>query len=357
MEMMKKENGMSNAESNITVVREIFESCRINPEEIVERPPVAIMINSEGGPTPSFTLGNFSMIIGKAKSKKTFLVGVLAAAAIKGEPVLDVVEGRLPYNQRKVLYFDTEQGKYHANRSIKRIAQLSGIEHPENLYAYSLRKFRPEMRVILIRQAISMFSELGLVIIDGGRDLLSLGINDEKSATDVTSEFLRWTEEKQIHLVVVLHQNKNDLNARGHFGTECVNKAETTVSVTQYGGDQTISVVECEYSRDIQFRRFAFRINDEGLPELVIQSELSSHRTKITKIEHISVEFHRDIIRSTLSNNAEFHYEALWRAIKASFEDNGYTLSDSNSKRFVKYYREQGWIIFNRRRMNVIGDP
>ena len=336
---------------------EILESCRIYPQENVERPLLAISINGEGGHSPSFTLGNFSMVIGKAKSKKTFLVGVLAAAAIRGDIVLDVVEGKLPDNQRKVLYFDTEQSKYHANKSVRRIAQLSGIERPDNLYAYSLRKFRPEMRVILIRQAISMVSELGLVIIDGGRDLLSLGINDEKSATDVTSEFLRWTEEKQIHLVVVLHQNKNDLNARGHFGTECVNKAETTVSVTQYGGDQNISVVECEYSRDIPFRRFAFRINDEGLPQLVIQSELSRHRTKVTKVDQVSVEFHKDIIRSTLSNNAEFQYEALWRAIKASFEGNGYTLSNSNSKRFVKHYREQGWIIFNRRRMNVIGDP
>ena len=88
-------------------LRSHLESCRLNPADNVERPPVAIEINSEFGATPSFTLGNFSMVIGKAKSKKTFLVGVLAAAAIKGDTVIDVVEGKLPEGKRKVLYFDT----------------------------------------------------------------------------------------------------------------------------------------------------------------------------------------------------------------------------------------------------------
>lgn len=346
---------MESNNSNVNY-NEILDSCRIYAEENVERPPVAIMINSEDGQIPSFTLGNFSLIIGKAKSKKTFLVGVLAAAAVKGDKVIDIVEGSLPEGKHKVLYFDTEQSKYHGTKSVKRIADLSGIQSPQQLQAYGLRKFNPKTRLELIRYSIYSTSEVGLVVIDGGRDLLSLGINDERSATTVTSEFLRWTEEKQVHIVVVLHQNKNDLNARGHFGTECVNKAETTVSVTQYGGDQNISVVECEYSRDIPFRRFAFRINDEGLPELVIQSELSRHRTKVTKVDQVSIEFHKDIIRSTLSNNAEYQYEALWRAIKASFEGNGYNIGNGSSKKFVTYYREQGWVIFNSRRLNVMGD-
>jgi hypothetical protein len=87
--------------------------------------------------------------------------------------------------------------------------------------------------------------DIGFVIIDGGRYLLSGGINDEKSTTVVTTEFLRWTEEREIHIIVVLHQNKNDLDARGHFGTECVNKAETTASVTECFYEKSISVVHC----------------------------------------------------------------------------------------------------------------
>jgi len=48
-----------------------LQTCWIDPQEDVQEPPMAITIRSEEGEIPSFTLGNFSMVIGKAKSKKT----------------------------------------------------------------------------------------------------------------------------------------------------------------------------------------------------------------------------------------------------------------------------------------------
>lgn len=324
---------------------DILESCRIDPQEDIERPPVAIMINSEGGPTPSFTLGNFSMVIGKAKSKKTFLIGVLAAAAVTGTQIINVVEGSLPANKRKVLYFDTEQGRFHANRSIKRISLLSGIDNPDNLLAYGLRKFRPEVRLKLIETAIYMHSNIGLVIIDGGRDLLSAGINDEKLATDVTSDFLRWTEERAIHLIVVLHQNKNDLNARGHFGTECINKAETTLSVTEVGSDIGISVVKCDYSRDKPFRDFAFRINDSGLPESISTLPRAGSCRRVTGSDQVDEITHKEVIADIYCDHERFKYEPMWHEIKGKFEEQDITIADNTAKSFLTLYVNRGWIV------------
>ena len=46
-------------------------------------PQVALYaVNSTAEPIPIFTLGNFSLIMGKAKSKKTFFISMLAAAAL-----------------------------------------------------------------------------------------------------------------------------------------------------------------------------------------------------------------------------------------------------------------------------------
>ena len=337
-------------------VRKILESCRINPQENVERPPVAIQINSEGGPTPSFTLGNFSMVIGKAKSKKTFLIGALAAAAITGNEMIGAVEGKLPNNKRKILYFDTEQGKYHAIKSIRRIAQLSDIANPENLIAYGLRKFRPEVRLNLIREAIYMHSEVGLVFIDGGRDLLSVGINDEKSATDVTSEFLRWTDEREIHLVVVLHQNKNDLNARGHFGTECINKAETTLSVTQVGNDLGISVVKCEFVRDKPFRDFAFRINESGIPESISNIPRNGSHRRVTQSDQVEELLHKEVIADIFNDQHQFRYDPMWRKIKAEFDEQDIAISDNNVKDFLIYYQSENWIIKDDNRFYKLGN-
>ena len=171
---------MNNTETSNFNAEAILDSCRVNPLENVERPPVAIAINSEGGPTSPLTLGNFSMIIGKAKSKKTFLIGTVAAAAITGREMIDTIQGTLSEGKRKVLYFDTEQSKYHVNRTIKRITRLSEMVNPENFIAYGLRKYKPAVRLKLIEKALYMHTDVGLVFIDGGRDLLSIGINNEE---------------------------------------------------------------------------------------------------------------------------------------------------------------------------------
>lgn len=42
---------------------------------------------------------------------------------------------------------------------------------------------------------------------------------------------MQWTDDRQIHIHTILHQNKNDENARGHIGTELNNKAETVMQV------------------------------------------------------------------------------------------------------------------------------
>ena len=54
------------------------------------------------------TLGNFSASIGKAKSKKTFNVSAIVAAALMNGTVLRYT-ATLPDNKRRVLYIDTEQ--------------------------------------------------------------------------------------------------------------------------------------------------------------------------------------------------------------------------------------------------------
>jgi hypothetical protein len=80
---------------------------------------------------------------------------------------------------------------------------------------------------------------------------------------------MQWTDDQQIHIHTVLHQNKNDEHARGHVGTELNNKAETVMQIEPEKDDKSISIVEAIHSRDREFEPFAFRVNDDSLPELV----------------------------------------------------------------------------------------
>lgn len=256
------------------------------------------------------TLGNFSASIGKAKSKKTFNVSAIAASALSGRTVLRY-RSMFPENKRKILYIDTEQGRHHCQQVLKRILRLAEMPDdkvPENLIMLSLRKFAPRVRLLIVEEAIGTTPDLGLVIIDGIRDFL-YDINSSSESTEVISKFMQWTDDKQIHIHTVLHQNKNDEHARGHIGTELNNKAETILQVEVDKDDKAISVVEAVHIRDRDFEPFAFRINEDVLPELV-ESYLSKEKkcTAPQKLDTFGVFF------------MKYNYEIRLKAVKLVLE-------------------------------------
>ena len=125
------------------------------------------------------TLGNFSASTGKAKAKKTFNVSAIVASALINGQVLEY-RASLPEGKRKILYFDTEQSPFHCKKVLQRILKLAGLpldRQPENLIFSHLREIaNPAVRCEIIRKAIYSIEEVGLVIIDGIRDLM-LDIN------------------------------------------------------------------------------------------------------------------------------------------------------------------------------------
>lgn len=72
------------------------------------------------------TLGNFSASVGKPKSKKTFNITAIVAAALSGKNVLRY-NAHLPEGKHKVLYVDTEQSKCHCHKVLERILRLAGL--------------------------------------------------------------------------------------------------------------------------------------------------------------------------------------------------------------------------------------
>ena len=131
-----------------------------------------------------------------------------------------------------------------------------------------LRGYATKERLRKIEEAIYDLDDLGLVVIDGIRDLAH-DINSPGEATDLITKLMQWTDERRIHIHTVLHLNKGDDNTRGHLGTELNNKAETVLQITKDDFDRDISSVAAMHIRDRDFEPFAFRINADALPELV----------------------------------------------------------------------------------------
>lgn len=311
----------------------MLEKFRIDPLSEMTEPPVYCKI----GNSPTMTAGEFSLITGKAKSGKTFLLGSIVASVVSNSKQLDIITGCLPDNKRTVLYFDTEQSTFHAIRTIKRICKLTNSPNPENLIAYGLRPLTPAERLTAIEDAITMTDNLGVVAIDGIRDLLTAGINDEAEATTLTSKFLKWTSEYNMHLILLLHQNKTDLNARGHIGTEILNKAETTLSVCKDTKTNTF-VVSCEYSRDIAFEDFGFIIDDG----VILPSELpGQEQVKARNPQTINDQEHFKVMDFIFKDKAKLDGTDLNLAIRAGFNN---SFGENHCRTFIFHYEQKKWI-------------
>jgi hypothetical protein len=254
----------------------------INPDATIEKPPVLFSIVEVQAMQfvniRVFTLGNFSAIIGKAKSKKTFLLSAISAAIIGRKTLWKKFKGdSIP--EGKVLYFDTEQGDWDAQNVVKRICYLAGGVNTDNFKAWGLRQYSPIERCEIIEYALKVHNQnVTYVVIDGIADLAS-AINDEEEATRVTTLLLRWTKEYNCHISTVIHQNKNDNFATGHLGSAIMKKCEIILSVTKDAQDFTVSYVECDYTRSMDFKKFKMQIDYNGFPVIddVIQgNEYSS---------------------------------------------------------------------------------
>jgi hypothetical protein len=302
-------------------LKSTLERLRIDPLEEIQPPQTAWSIWNETTLTHDIlgTLGNFSAIIGKAKSRKSFFINIAVSSAISQDLVLGKFKSNLTPEKRNVLYFDTEQSKYHVQLALKRICQQVNILQPDNLEVFGLRSKAPQERLELIEYAIYNKENLGFVVIDGIKDLIT-SINDEEQATMIVSKLLKWTEERNIHVLTVLHQNKSDNNARGHIGTELVNKAETVLSVSKAEENKDISIVEPQQCRNKEPEVFAFEIID-NLPciaeDFQIRTETRKNKADILEIEDYKK---YQILQEVYTKGTAFSYGELKVQVKLAFK-------------------------------------
>jgi len=316
-------------------IQSLLKEARLDYSKPIEAPPTILKV----GQTPFGSLGGFSLITGKAKSKKTFLVTMMIAAALSRKLNNNPFQGYLPNDKLKVVLVDTEQAEHEVQKVADRVKRLSGFDISDLFDVYALRPFSSQQRLEMIDLIVNTTENLGFLVIDGARDIIQ-GINDDKSASEVVGKFLQWSAEKNIHITTVLHQNKADNNARGHIGTELVNKAETVISVRSQKADNNISIVKAEYTRDIDFADFAISINKEGLPELLNNYKSTKAGRKKTTPEDLSQDEHQKIIEKlkVKLEGSGFKYHTLVKELSTLLKELELPSGTNKAKEFAKYY-------------------
>lgn len=248
--------------------KKILESSYVDPKGVVSKPPLAISYGYTSGYSPDpvgiSSYGNFSFVQAPPKSKKTFFLSLIASAYMCGET--EYTKGMIGYRKgRKLIHYDTEQGRYHAQKVFRRVTDVCG--NSDDYLTYALRQYSPMERLDFIDWHLNNTDNIGLVIIDGIADLM-LDSNDLKESSKVVQYLMKWTQELNIHIITAIHSNWNSQKPTGHLGSFLEKKAETQISL-ELSDQKNIAIVKCMRSRGFSFDKFAFEVNDKGLPSIL----------------------------------------------------------------------------------------
>lgn len=252
----------------------------VDISEDVKYPPVAIScgtyndINYNGDVVeyniPIGTYGNFSFIQAPPKSMKSFFSSLLVSAyQSDGNKYSGLLKGHR--KGRKIIHFDTEQGKFHCQKVFRRPIIMNDMPNDDNYYTYALRTMSYKDRVDFIDYILNDKLEgkdIGLVIIDGIADLVA-DVNNLEQCNEAIQKLMSWTDELQCHIVTIIHSNYGSDKPTGHLGSFLEKKAETQIKLEKNGVNQGWISVECKRSRNRGFETFSFTINENGLPEFV----------------------------------------------------------------------------------------
>src|SRR5574344_1560314 len=145
-------NMLFTSEFSDDLLKKCLTQGKIKASEKPENPPQILWV----GDCVFATFGNFSASTGKAKSKKTFNISAIVAAALKNGCVRNY-RASLPEGKRKIVYFDTDQSRFHCHNVLERILKLAGLPEGSDsdlITFVGLREYTPSLRLSLIDYAL-----------------------------------------------------------------------------------------------------------------------------------------------------------------------------------------------------------
>lgn len=254
----------------------IVSDCYIDLSEEMPKPEILLSIGEHKYkenyyPTPVMTSGEFSAIVAVSKAKKSFLKSAFIGCYIGGNS--NILFGNIKTHRNEdftILDFDTEQGKYYAQRTFRRVQDISGDQY-ENYHCYATRHLTSRQRLELIDYCLKNQDALykkpiKLVSIDGIADLVE-NTNDIIMSKEASDFIMKWTYDYNLHITTVIHKSGVTGKPLGHLGTYILKKAESVIDL-EINEDKSISVSN-PYSRGYSFESFSFDVNGDSLPYLI----------------------------------------------------------------------------------------
>ena len=265
------------SEEDLMLMQLIKEECSVNPTEVLEYPPTALSLGfktlqtKKGNikvPIPIGTYGNFSFVQAPPKTKKTFLVSLLASVYLSGQNNFGGnIQG---YRENRCLiHFDTEQGHWHSQRVFKRVLDMASTNDLGCYQTFALRTINYKQRLMFIEHILKENKDNnGVVIIDGIADLVS-DVNNLEESNLCVQKIMELSAKYNCHIITVIHSNFGSDKPTGHLGSFLEKKCETQISLEANTVHKEQITVKCKRSRGYPFESFDFSVNEFGLPYVV----------------------------------------------------------------------------------------
>lgn len=309
----------------------IARSCIIPQGVIPPQPDTVCWLTLTEPQHSLLTRGSLSTFTGKAKAGKTTALAFLIASVI---------------SNKKVLWIDTEQGLFYSSLTQHYLLKVAGLSRSDNLQMIDIRQYNPTDRLSIL-EALLQDSKYDIVVLDGVRDVC-FDINDPKEATNVITKLMAWSVDFNLHLAMVLHQNKGDSNARGHLGSEAVNKSEIVISVTKTPDRADIALIHAEYSRGLPFEDFFIARDCDGIPFIDSNHESvkKSGSRKLAEPIDVADSTHSDVLKTVFMNRQQLTSAEFISSLRAAWpSEGGDAMRDSRANVFKSYYIQQGFIV------------
>src|SRR5574337_747026 len=208
------------------------------------------------------SFGDYSLLTGRPKAGKSkYLAGAMAASLSRDE--IFGMKILLPEEKRKVVHFDTEQGKRSHYNVLRLMLQLMNTDAmPDHFKSYHCRQDSAAQILAMIDYFLETNPDTGVLFLDGLLDLIE-SFNDEKHSKFLVNWLKRITEQYNLHIIAVLHRSMSADKSIGHLGSSA-DRAAQSVLIVETNKETKQYILRAEYLRDADdFAPIAIQYNKQ----------------------------------------------------------------------------------------------
>lgn len=211
--------------------------------------------------------GDLVTFLGLQKSRKSAIASAAASCFLDGGNREAVGRFRSTAQAgRALIHLDTEQGEFEYWKTCAEMQRQQGIAgkyNVSNFYSYRLTNYTMQQKVQYLEYITSKIDNIGCVFLDGIVDLCG-DYNDQKESRALVEYVRRMASKKKFLLISVLHNARSTGRARGHLGTELLNKGKCNINITKEK-EANYSTLEIDDLRgSVEPEGFDFTHNDLG---------------------------------------------------------------------------------------------